>query len=128
MSKLELRENLKKYSNPDTCPIRNVVARVSGKWSMLILCILADNDTTRFSEIRKALPDISPKVLSTTLKNLEEVGYISRQIYAEIPPRVEYSLTELGKDLMPHLWDLIEWAVANFDKITKHKELAFRTP
>lgn len=49
MSKLELRENLKKYSNPDTCPIRNVVARVSGKWSMLILCILADNDTTRFS-------------------------------------------------------------------------------
>lgn len=121
MSKLELRENLKKYSNPDTCPIRNVVARVSGKWSMLILCILADNDTTRFSEIRKVLPDISPKVLSTTLKNLEEDGYISRQIYAEIPPRVEYSLTELGKDLMPHLWDLIEWAVANFDKITKHK-------
>lgn len=67
--------------------VRNVISRFSGKWAMLILCILSENENTRFNAIGKALPDISPKVLTETLKNLEADGLINRKVYAEIPPR-----------------------------------------
>lgn len=117
MSRLPLKENLKKYAGTDTCPIRNIIARFSGKWSMLILCVLSENGATRFSQIGKAIPDISPKVLTDTLRSLEADGIISRKLYAEIPPKTEYSLTPLGKSLMPHLESLITWALANFDAL-----------
>lgn len=113
MNSLPLKENLKKYTSIDACPIRNIISRFSGKWSMLILCVLAENEATRFNEIGKAIPDISPKVLTETLKNLEAAGLLSRRLYAEVPPRVEYSLTDLGKSLMPLLGALIEWAIEN---------------
>ena len=113
MTKLELSENLRKYTNLEECPVRNVISRFSGKWSILILCILSENGKTRFNSIQKALPDISPKVLTGTLRILEEDSLVQRKIYAEIPPRVEYSLTEKGKTLMPILYDLIEWAMRN---------------
>ena len=117
MRKLELKENLEKYTRIDQCPVRNVISRFSGKWSMLILCVLSENESTRFNEIGKAISDISPKVLTETLKNLESVGLISRHVYAEIPPRVEYSLTELGKSLMPHIGNIISWALDNFESV-----------
>lgn len=119
MNELPLQENLKKYTHIDSCPIRNVVSRFSGKWSMLVLCVLAENEATRFNAIGKAIPDISPKVLSETLKNLEADGLIARHLYAEVPPKVEYSLTELGRSLMPHLSALIGWALENFDTAAK---------
>lgn len=119
MNELPLQENLKKYTHIDSCPIRNVVSRFSGKWSMLVLCVLAENEATRFNAIGKAIPDISPKVLSETLKNLEADGLIARHLYAEVPPKVEYSLTELGRSLMPHLSALIGWALENFDTTVK---------
>ena len=99
-----------------SCPVRNVISRFSGKWTMLVL---AENEATRFNEIGRAIPDISPKVLTDTLKSLEADGLISRKLYAEIPPKVEYSLTELGKSLMPLLGSLIEWALDNFNAIAK---------
>lgn len=117
MNRLPLKENLKKYTGIGNCPIRNVIARFSGKWSMLILCVLAENEVTRFNEIGKALPDISPKVLSETLKSLEADRLISRQLYAEIPPRVEYSLTPLGLSLIPLIGALIEWALTNYSEV-----------
>lgn len=116
MSKLELTENLKKYTKIDDCPIRNVVSRFSGKWSILILCILAENNSTRFNSIIRAIPDISPKILSSTLKILEEDGLIIREQFAEIPPRVEYSLSPKGRSLMPLLHDLITWAIEHGNK------------
>lgn len=85
---------------------------------MLILCVLSENDATRFNEIGKAIPDISPKVLTDTLKSLEADGLISRKMYSEIPPKVEYSLTELGKSLMPHIESLIVWALDNFEAVS----------
>lgn len=115
MNSLPLKENLKKYTGISSCPIRNVISRFSGKWSMLILCVLAENETTRFNEIGKAIPDISPKVLAETLRSLEADGLISRTVYAEVPPRVEYALTQRGHSLMPHIRDLIAWALANFN-------------
>lgn len=119
MNALPLKENLKKYTGIRSCPVRNIIARFSGKWSILVLCVLAENEATRFNEVAKAIPDISPKVLTDTLKNLESAGLVSRKLYAEIPPKVEYSLTELGKSLMPHIENLVGWAIDNFDAINR---------
>jgi len=121
MKPLELQENLKKFTGIDSCPIRNVLSRFSGKWSMLVLCVLAENEATRFNTIGKAIPDISPKVLSDTLKNLERNNLVERKLYAEIPPRVEYSLTDLGKSLMPLIGGLISWSLEHFEEITKKR-------
>ena len=117
MSNLQTEENIKKFAHMDNCPIRNVVSRFSGKWALLILCLLSENGKTRFSTIGKALPDISPKVLSTTLKGLEADGLVNRKIYPEIPPRVEYSLSATGLSLMPIVGSLISWASENYDNI-----------
>ena len=111
MNRLELQENLKKYTATSECPVRNVISHFTGKWSMLILCVLSENESTRFSSIGRAIPDISPKVLTSTLKTLESEGLIRREIFPEIPPRTEYSLTDKGRSLMPHLYNLIAWAL-----------------
>ena len=123
MRALELQENLKKFTHIDECPIRNVISRFSGKWQMLVLCVLSENERTRFNAIGKAIPDISPKVLSDTLKNLERDHLIERKIYAEIPPRVEYSLTNVGKSLIPVIGQLITWSVENFDNIVGNEQI-----
>ena len=111
MSRLPLQENLKKYTLTEDCPVRNIISRFSGKWSLLVLCVLAENESTRFSAIGRALPDISPKVLTDTLKGLEADRLVLRRVYAEIPPRVEYSLTSAGLSLMPLIYNLISWAI-----------------
>lgn len=116
MNKLELKENLQKYSCIEACPVRNIISRFSTKWSILILCVLAENETTRFNAIGRAIPDISPKVLAATLKILEEDMLVKRELFPEIPPRVEYSLTEKGRSLMPHISGLISWALENWKK------------
>lgn len=123
MNSLQVQENLKKYTRIENCPIRNVLSRFSSKWAMLILCVLSENEATRFNTISKAIPDISSKVLTETLRNLEADGLVKRKLYAEIPPKVEYSLTELGKSLMPILNNLISWAFDNAPYIAKDKSI-----
>lgn len=100
------------------CPIRNVLSRFSDKWSLLILCALAEGKPMRYGEIGSQIPDISQKMLTVTLKNLEQYNLINRQAYAEIPPRVEYSITDAGKSLLPALQTLIDWAQDHFDEVT----------
>lgn len=102
-----------------TCPIRNVLSRISDKWSLLILCSLQMNKVMRYKDLTNSIPDISQKVLSNTLKRLEEDHLINREMYKEIPPRVEYSLTDMGKELMPAVQIMIQWAQVHFDEITK---------
>jgi DNA-binding HxlR family transcriptional regulator len=102
-----------------TCPIRNVLGRFADKWSLLILCNLQANDKMRYTEIRNSIPDISQKMLTTSLKHLEKDHLIKRKAYAEIPPRVEYALTELGISLMPIIGNMIEWAQVHFEEVTK---------
>lgn len=121
MKQLPLQENLKKFTCVSSCPVRNVISRFSGKWSMLILSILDENGATRFNSIGKAIPDISPKVLANTLRTLETDGFIARKIYAEIPPKVEYSLTGLGDSLMPILRELVAWSVGHYGEIEKNR-------
>ena len=122
MSTLMSEEKLKKYICVDNCPVRTVISHFSGKWAMLILCLLAENGATRFSAIGRAIPDISPKMLAETLRNLEADGLVRRKVYAEIPPKVEYSLTDLGGSLMPHLEGLISWAMENFECVITNRQ------
>jgi len=102
-----------------TCPIRNVLSRISDKWSLLILCSLQAKGVMRYKDIRAAVPDISQKMLSSTLKQLENSNMITRTMYREIPPRVEYALTDTGKELMPAVQMMIQWAQVHFDDVTK---------
>ena len=102
---------IEKYSAIDTCPIRNVISRFSSKWGLLILLALSEADKIRFNGLLKILPDISPKVLSQTLKDLETDGLVHREYYPSIPPKVEYSLTDKARTLMPILLQLTEWAL-----------------
>ena len=111
MNRLELKENLRKYTDIDSCPVRNVLSRFSGKWSVLILCVLSENKDTRFNTIAKAIPDISPKVLSDTLKALETEGLISRRQYSSIPPKGGYSLTELVHSMLRIFEELVRWVL-----------------
>lgn len=104
---------LNQFYDVSNCPVRNIVARFGAKWPMLIIILLNTIGTARFSDIARYIPDISSKVLSKELKTLEADGLISRQAYAEIPPRVEYALTERGKTLIPLLLPLIQWAKDN---------------
>jgi DNA-binding HxlR family transcriptional regulator len=102
-----------------TCPIRNVLSRFSDKWSLLILVNLQGKEKMRYKELMAAIPDISQKMLSSTLKQLEADHFINREAYAEIPPRVEYSLTETGKTLIPVLNMMIDWSLVHFEEVTK---------
>lgn len=103
-----------------TCPIRNIIDRISDKWSLLILHTLNKNDIMRYKELNAAIPDISQKMLSCTLKRLEADKLINRKMYPEIPPRVEYSLTATGEKLMPAVGMMIDWALEYFEEITKN--------
>ena len=105
------------------CPIRNVLARISGKWSLLVLYTLDRNGMSpmRFNQLRRAIPDISQKVLTTTLRTLETDGLICRKVFAEVPPRVEYSLTERALTLIPLVDSLINWAADNMADIVRDR-------
>ena len=105
------------------CPIRNVLARISGKWSLLVLYALDRNGMSpmRFNQLRRAIPDISQKVLTTTLRTLETDGLICRKVFAEVPPRVEYSLTERALTLIPLIDSLINWAADNMADIVRDR-------
>ena len=101
------------------CPIRQVVSRFGDKWSLLVLFLLNRSDTgvLRFNEMRRFMTDCSQKMLSQTLKNLEQSHLAHREVFPEVPPRVEYSLTDTGKSLMPALTALIEWGKEHFDEV-----------
>lgn len=106
-----------------SCPVRNILARICDKWALLVIYILdmSGKDNMRFMEIRQHIPDISQRMLAMTLRTLEEDGYVSRTVYAEIPPRVEYSLTTRAKSLIPVLSSLLQWASSNMDDIIRDR-------
>ena len=99
------------------CPIRNVIDKFGDKWSLLVLYHLNEHGTLRFNELHRDMSDCSQKMLSQTLKNLEQSHLVHREVYPEVPPRVEYSLTETGKSLMPALTALIAWGKEHFNEV-----------
>lgn len=100
--------NKKLPSNLPACPVEVTLLLLSNKWTILILRDLL-NGTKRFGELKKSLSGVSQKVLTANLRSLEEKGIIEREVFPEVPPRVEYKLTELGKTLEPILDSMHAW-------------------
>lgn len=116
-----MRTEIQNDVYPD-CPIRNILARISDKWSLLILFTLSQSSPMRFSALQKSISDISQKMLTVTLRTLEEDGLVKRQVYAEVPPRVEYSLTERATSLLPYINSLVAWAKENMEAILNDRK------
>lgn len=113
---------MKNFHPNGKCPIRDILSRLGNKWSMLVLITLHANGTMRFNDIHKTIDDISQRMLTVTLRTLEADGLVSRRIYAEVPPRVEYSLTPMGETLIPHISNLTNWALSNMKEIFESRE------
>ncbi|MDE5969743.1 MAG: helix-turn-helix transcriptional regulator [Muribaculaceae bacterium] len=105
----------------EICPVRNVVARFGNKWALLVILVLNENEPIRYNELGRKIPDISSRVLSNTLRILEADGLVNRRFYQEVPPRVEYSLTDTGRSLVPIIINLTEWAQNNMKTIIEHR-------
>ena len=106
---------------PD-CPIRNILARVGDKWSLLVLYNLQHREPVRFKELQRMIPDISQKSLTQTLRTLEEDGFVHREVFAEVPPRVEYNLTPRAYSFLPLVENMIRWAKENMEEIIADRE------
>jgi DNA-binding HxlR family transcriptional regulator len=104
-----------------TCPSRTSLARIANKWTAMVVIAL-DDGPLRFGDLRTAVEGISGKVLTETLRDLERDGLVSRYVYAEVPPRVEYELTDLGRTLWGPLSALGQWAEAHIAEVLDARE------
>ncbi|MCD7971866.1 MAG: helix-turn-helix transcriptional regulator [Candidatus Azobacteroides sp.] len=114
-----MKEFLKKYPYTENCPFRMVMEHFGNKWSMIIIITLGENGRMRFNELDKCIVDISQKVLTSTLRILEKDGFINRTVHPEVPPRVEYELSDLGKDLLPLIERFADWSYEHIGEIEK---------
>ena len=107
------------------CPLRELLSRLGDKWSVLLILTLArlPNERARFSELKRNLPDISQRMLTATLRNLERDGLIKREMFAEVPPRVEYQLTDLGINILNPMREFVSWIEINWPKIIESRNL-----
>ncbi|WP_063554148.1 winged helix-turn-helix transcriptional regulator [Clostridium ljungdahlii] len=108
---------LKFKGNEYSCSMELTLDIIGGKWKPLIIWHLGEK-TLRFSELKRTLPNITQKMLTQQLRALEEDQLVNRFVYAEVPPKVEYSLTEKGKTLLPVLSTLCEWAIEYYNSMT----------
>ena len=111
----------KRLQNLADCPVRGVLDQIGDKWSTLLVMILAEGPR-RFGALRRAVPDVSQRMLTQTLKDLQRDGYVKRRVLDTQPPGVEYRLTELGQSLSEPLAGLIAWADANYAAIRRARE------
>jgi DNA-binding HxlR family transcriptional regulator len=114
--------------SPARCPVRDVLDRIGDKWSTLMLMVLAAKPH-RFGQLRRALPDISQRMLTQTLRHLECDGFVQRTVFVTVPPTVEYRLTPLGESLLPPLVALVNWAEKHHGAVrTAREQFARATP
>ena len=116
-------DNLSNW-NFSACPVRNVLARVGDKWSLLTLHALTTHGTLRFTDLQRAIPDVSTKMLSATLQRLQEDGFVTRQVYAAVPPRVDCTITALGTSFMNVCSPVLQWAIDHLAAILHNREAA----
>jgi DNA-binding HxlR family transcriptional regulator len=111
--------NLHKSRAPyaDQCPVRDVLDRLGDRWSMLVLMVLDERGTQRFSVLKARIDDISQRMLAQTLRRLEQDGLVSRTLYPTVPPKVEYALTPLGASFIKPLRSLEQWAQAHHEQV-----------
>ncbi len=108
----------------ETKPLREFLAKVGDKWSILLVVTLARSPKhrARFSELQKRVDGISQRMLTTTLRQLERDGLLTREVFPEVPPRVEYELTDLGLSLLGPMQHLVQWIGGNWDSIKKARD------
>jgi DNA-binding HxlR family transcriptional regulator len=99
------------------CPTRQVINRIGDRWSLLVLYALEGGGTLRFQQLQRTVDGVSQKMLTQTVRALERDGLVHRHVYASVPPKVEYSLTPLGRSLSRHIKAIREWAYANMDTV-----------
>lgn len=121
---LNLKEKVKKFykkSEPflaeGVCPTKEIVASTFDRWSLFCIYNLAYHNVLRFNELKRLVNGISPRMLTVTLKKLEGHGIVNRKLYPEIPPKVEYSLTEFGEELADKSLNLLNWFMENNSSI-----------
>jgi DNA-binding HxlR family transcriptional regulator len=100
------------------CAVEAAIGLIDGKWKSVVMFHLLER-TLRFNEIRRLLPSITPRMLTNQLRELEEDGLVARKVYAQVPPKVEYSLSPLGRGMEPILLALKAWGDANLDRFGK---------
>jgi DNA-binding HxlR family transcriptional regulator len=115
-SKMEIYKAVSGGGNIANCPVRDVIQGVSGKWRSLLMMALAEQPY-RFGELRRLVPDISQRMLTQTLYDLQRDGYVHREVFPTKPPSVEYSLTDLGRSMFGAFHQLILWAELNHDAV-----------
>ena len=108
------------FLNKYSCPVEAMVEVIGGKWKGVILYHLLDG-TKRFNELKRLKPNITQRMLTLQLRELEADGIIHREVYREVPPKVEYSLTELGESLRPMILLMMEWATHNMEKVLESR-------
>lgn len=108
--------------NTTVCPIEHALSHIGGKWKLVIIWHLSSAEAMRYGELKRSLGEVTHKMLSQQLKELENDGLIHREAYQQIPPKVEYSLTELGKSLLPVLSAMSTWGQNHHDLGVNHGE------
>jgi DNA-binding HxlR family transcriptional regulator len=116
-----LRVTAANYADAKDCPLRNVLDQVGDKWSFMVFAVLEDGPQ-RFNGIKRIIGDISHRVLTKKLRDLERDGYVRREVYPERPPRVEYELTPLGRSLLEPIKTFLNWTVQAFPDIKQARQ------
>jgi DNA-binding HxlR family transcriptional regulator len=102
-----------------SCPVEATLNVIGGKWKVVILFNLTSEGTLRFAELRRKIPGVSERMLTQQLRELEHDGIVHREVYAEVPPKVEYSLTEYGKTLRPITEAMCKWGRKHMERLGK---------
>ena len=95
---------------------------LGNKWALVVLVKISENGPMRFNELYRNIPSVSEKVLSQVLRQLTTDGIISRELFPDVPPRTEYSVTEFGRTLLPHVEALLNWGRENFEQIMMNRQ------
>jgi DNA-binding HxlR family transcriptional regulator len=117
MAKAPLKRPAELEHTPANCHAREMLARVGDKWSVYVIHVLGDAGTLRFNELRSRVSGISQRMLTVTLRGMERDGLVTRTVYPEVPPRVEYALTKLGRTLRQLVRGLVEWSGAHLTEV-----------
>ena len=117
MAKDAIRRPAELQHSPANCHAREILARVGDKWSVYVIHVLGDAGTLRFNELRSRVDGISQRMLTVTLRGMERDGLVTRRVYPEVPPRVEYALTKLGATLRQLVRGLVEWSGAHLTEV-----------
>ena len=108
------------------CKAAPMLEWLGNKWALVVLVKISENEPVRFNELYRNIPSVSEKVLSQVLRQLTTDGIICRELFPDVPPRTEYSVTEFGKTLLPHVEALLNWGRENFEQIMENRQNAIK--